>query len=206
MDGATSTPATRLTTTDHADVARAIQTVAAAFEHDPVLAWLIPPGRRRRLRAIERYFAIELARWGVRRHSYATAHQESVSIWYSPEEGVLQPGEIVSSLPQLLKTLGKRTLPAMRGISVIERERPTEPHWYLHGLGTRPEAQGRGLAAAVMQPGLAKAGAAGLGCYLEASHPLNVPFYERFGFTVQGSGRLPGGPEWWPMWRPPQDV
>jgi ribosomal protein S18 acetylase RimI-like enzyme len=43
---------------------------------------------------------------------------------------------------------------------------------------------------------------AGMPAYLEASNPTNVALYERQGFEVRGSFKLPGdGPEVFRMWR-----
>jgi L-amino acid N-acyltransferase YncA len=44
--------------------------------------------------------------------------------------------------------------------------------------------------------------AAGMPAYLEASNPANVALYERHGFEVRGSFKLPvAGPEVFTMWR-----
>jgi hypothetical protein len=38
--------------------------------------------------------------------------------------------------------------------------------------------------------------------YLESSNPVNVPYYQRFGFEITGDITLPnGGPKLIPMWR-----
>ena len=48
---------------------------------------------------------------------------------------------------------------------------------------------------------------AGLPAYLEASNSANVPLYQRYGFVVHGSFRMPeGGPEVVTMWRDPQPL
>ncbi len=51
-------------------------------------------------------------------------------------------------------------------------------------LGVAPEAQGKGLARAFLQPMIDRADAAGLPCYLETANGANIPFYERMGFHL----------------------
>ena len=53
----------------------------------------------------------------------------------------------------------------------------------------------------LLEPGLARADAEGLPCYLESSNPLNVGLYERHGFEVTREHHLPDGPLLTYMWR-----
>ena len=93
----------------------------------------------------------------------------------------------------------------LRGLSVIAQAHPHhERHWYLATLGTRAAAQGRGSARRAVDPILARADAAGLGCYLESSNVRNLSFYERLGFVVTGAIHVPDGPTLTPMWRAPR--
>ncbi|GAB7536601.1 GNAT family N-acetyltransferase [Burkholderia sp. 3C] len=55
--------------------------------------------------------------------------------------------------------------------------------WYLSILGVRPDARGRGLAQAMLEPTLARADRLGETCFLETFNPLSIPFYERLGFA-----------------------
>jgi GNAT superfamily N-acetyltransferase len=79
---------------------------------------------------------------------------------------------------------------------------PEEPHWYLPWIGVRPEAQGRGLGAALLRRGLARADRDGLPAYLEATNRRNAALYARHGFEALGTVNAPGYPEIIPMWRP----
>jgi hypothetical protein len=56
----------------------------------------------------------------------------------------------------------------------------------------------------LMEPGVARVDADGLGAYLETQRRANIPFYRRFGFEETGEIKLPDSPPLWTMWRPPQ--
>lgn len=87
-----------------------------------------------------------------------------------------------------------------------ERAHPQdEPHWYLEVLGIRPEHQRRGIGGRLMAPALERADEEGVAAFLETSDPANVPYYERFGFSVvEEVGLVPGGPPHVAMRRPPR--
>ena len=91
-----------------------------------------------------------------------------------------------------------------QGLGQIERVHPRAPHWYLAVIGTDPPEQGKGVGAALLDPILERCDREATGAYLESSKPENVPWYERFGFTVTGQIDLPDGPPLWSMWRDPR--
>ena len=70
----------------------------------------------------------------------------------------------------------------------------SQPHWYLWGLGVEPSSPHQGLGGLLIQPMpiLARAGRDGLPCYLETTNEVNVPFYQKHGFSVVGDGVVPG--------------
>ena len=99
---------------------------------------------------------------------------------------------------------------AMRRLGAINAAmhavHPTEPHWYLQGLGTDPPFQGQGRGSAVMRPVLARADAEGTPAYLECTKASNVAFYERHGFVVEetsdGRGNEERAPDHRLRWHP----
>jgi predicted N-acetyltransferase YhbS len=87
----------------------------------------------------------------------------------------------------------------------MKQHHPEEPHWYLAVIGSDTTVRGRGFGQALMRSRLDRCDAEHSPAYLESSKPENVPYYERFGFTVMGEIVLPnGGPPLWPMWRAPR--
>ncbi len=105
----------------------------------------------------------------------------------------------------LMRALGRH---AARGRAVddaLEAAHPEESHWYLSTIGTASHARGAGCGTALLKSRLDRIDAEHAPAYLESSKEENVPYYERFGFTVTGEIRIPrGGPTLSAMWREPQ--
>ena len=87
---------------------------------------------------------------------------------------------------------------------MMEEKHPSDPHYYLFFLGTRPEWQGRGIGSGLMTPVLETCDREHVPAYLEATSERNKALYLRLGFEVADEIRLPDGPTMWPMWRAPQ--
>jgi GNAT superfamily N-acetyltransferase len=190
------------------DISAISQVMARAFEDDPPFVWMLPDARSRR-RRLEILF-VTMLRWEVLPHG-------GVEVACSPDGGILgaalwlPPGRWRMSFTRQLLTLpsGLRVFWRRIGygsvfVDAAARVHPVDPHWYLHGIGVDPEAQGRGVGGALLRSRLDRCDAAGVSAYLESSKPANVPLYERFGFAVCGRLALPrGAPEVTPMWRCP---
>ena len=86
----------------------------------------------------------------------------------------------------------------------VESMIPDEPLWHLDSVAVKPRARGRGIGSALIEFGLERARAGGVGAFLETGNERNVPLYERLGFGVVEHEDAPGGgPHLWFMrWDP----
>lgn len=179
--------------------------LAAAFDDDPVISHLLPPGipqRRRRLTAFMRIGAAMALRRGT---LYTTPGWTGGAAWLPPRHWKATPSDMARSMPAATFALGTRVPRGIRTLNVLEGAHPTEPHWYLEAIGTHPDLRGTGLGRALIDPVLEICDRDGVPAYLESSKAANVSYYERFGFTVTGELTLPDdGPTLWPMWRDPR--
>jgi GNAT superfamily N-acetyltransferase len=178
--------------------------LARAFHDDPVMTWMFGERSASRLRRLRRFFRLEARRHGAHGRVLTSAHHEGAAFWAVPDRWRSTWPAVLRSLPVMVPALGPRLPRCLRGLELMERAHPREPHWYLAVLGTDPAHQGRGVGAALVDPVLAQCDAERLGVYLESSKERNIPYYQRFGFAVTGQIDLPEGPPLWPMWRDPR--
>jgi ribosomal protein S18 acetylase RimI-like enzyme len=180
-------------------------TLARAFHHDPVNTYFFSAERSRLARAERFYRVTVLERTCFPDGAvYAAGGWAGVAAWVAPGRAHKSLREQLRTVPELLR-IGGRDIPRqLRAVALMDRHHPREPHWYLWFLGVAPEAQGRGLGAALMEPALERCDAEGMPAYLDATTWSIRRYYERFGFEVTGELTLPGGPTMWPMWREPR--
>ena len=120
----------------------------------------------------------------------------AVAIWLPPGNTELTAGRMLrvgfGALPFKVGFAG--AVRFIRALSTAEKFRKAVggPHWYLMGIGTRPERQGEGLGSALMEIGTSQADAAGVPCYLETATESNVAFYSKRGFEVTGQADVLG--------------
>jgi predicted N-acetyltransferase YhbS len=79
---------------------------------------------------------------------------------------------------------------------------PKERHWHLGPLAVDAHLQGMGIGSKLMRVFCAKMDAAGEDAYLETDKPINVRFYERFGFEVVTEQDVIGVTNWFMLRRP----
>lgn len=177
-----------------------------AFTTDPVFGWILQGagGLEHRLTLAFTAFSVGAAR-KPSAQVLVTPERTAAAIWLPPGEWRVPVRDVVGQMPRLLRAYGTRSVRALKLLSVVEKQHPTEPHWYLEAIGTVPEARGQGIGPRVLTPVLEKCDAAGLPAYLESSNPRNIGFYERHGFVKMPLFALPNGcPVITPMWRDPR--
>lgn len=169
------------------------------------------PERRRRIRALAPFFRATVrdaipfgAVYGALGEGRDVV---AVAVWLPPGAFPWSARRKARATPEFLRVLVSypsafRTF--ARYGSNAERAHPHEAHWYLEVLGVRPEWQRQRLGRRLMEPVLDRADRDGRPCLLETADRANVPYYERFGFTVVDHDLplVPDGPTHVAMRRP----
>lgn len=191
-----------------ADLRELSRTLSRAFYDDPVTSWMLPDDKTRPAQLV-RLFAT------MTRHHHLTGGGVEVAedgpgigaaaLWDPPNRWQHSRWEELAMMPHFIRVFGLRSARARAVQELMKRMHPEEPHWYLAVIGSDPTVRGRGFGQALMRSRLDRCDAEYCPAYLESSKPENVPYYERFGFTVTREITLPdGGPPLWAMWRTPR--
>ena len=184
------------------DRPRLATVLARAFDDDPVMTWFFQERSRRDARN-RRFFGIRLRQLMPHGETYTVEGELGAAIWAEPERWRLSRLEEIRLTIAMLPAVWPRLAEVIEGLEAIDKVHPRAPHYYLAVLGTDPDAQGRGIGSALLQPTLDTCDRDGIPAYLESSKERNIDFYARHGFRVTGELELPDGPRVWSMWRDP---
>jgi ribosomal protein S18 acetylase RimI-like enzyme len=135
-----------------ADAPRLAQALAAAFQDDPVIAWIFPDQQRRRA-VLPAFIEFRLRKLAFPHDQvWMTADGAAAAVWLPPPgRWQLSRPQRLRLLPPLVRFLGLRTASVLRGLERMEERHPQDrSHWYLFILGTEPAVQGRGLGSALL--------------------------------------------------------
>jgi GNAT superfamily N-acetyltransferase len=179
-----------------------VETLSQAFHEVPIFGWFIPDDERR-AEILRSFFAATCEAqlpWG---EIHRSADGLAAAVWEPPGSRMpeAQAATLRARLPELLGEYG----PTMNEVGpLLARWRPTEPHYFLHFLAVRPEAQGRGYGSALLRPVLERCDAEGIPAYLDATSEDNRRLYERHNFVVLSEVTLRDSPPLWCMLREAQ--
>lgn len=190
---------TRVRTATSEDMPRAIAAIVTAFIADPParFAWPSAHDYLLHMPLATREFAGSCFEHGT---AYVCADCSGAALWLPP--GVEPDGEALEKMfratakPEHLEDL-------LATFEQMGQSHPREPHWYLPQIGVDPNAQGKGIGAALMEHALARCDKEQAVAYLEASKPQNIPFYKRYGFEATGEIQIGAAPRVTPMVRKP---
>ena len=182
------------------ELAQVSATLADALAADPIYEWLLPDKRR-----LRRLFAVELEQYVFPRgRVFTTDDFRGANLELPP--GGWEMAVPLSGAIALLRVFGTRLPRASRLQKFFERSHLQEPHYYVRTLGVATRFQGRGVGTALLRRTLDRCDQEGVPAYLEASTERSAALYERLGFVHLGELRVPDGPPFWPMRRPPVAV
>ena len=187
------------------DAARVTSVITRSFLDDPLVNWIVRQDRRR-VQRIARLVHTTVELFMPAGETSIERSGAGCALWVAPSASALSPWKTLRLMGMLGRVAGWRRLMAMAEFyRQFEQLAPAQPAYHLLYLAVAPEARGQGLATALMQPVLQRCDACGLPAYLENSRRVNLPLYERNGFTCTRTWRVAGnGPTLWCMYREPQ--
>ncbi len=193
------------------DLAVAGDAVARAFAEDPIAAFLYPRREGREKRVHSSFMPV--VRYGLKHGEVYTTAEEprGVAVWLPPPgrsgvnpSGLVEAGMLDGLFRNGLGAIWRAMLCSFE-MQRLDPDFTRTRSWYLWLLGVAPEWQSQGVASRLLAPVLAKADEQRLPCCLETATERAVRFYQRHGFEVTASGRVPfGGPQVWTMSRSPR--
>jgi len=198
---------TQIRTADFATEDRALVTeiIAGAFADDPLLNWIALQDARR-LQRIKRLVKTTVDLFMPEGITHIDAEGRGCALWVNPSAPGLTFLQTVRVIAMLGAVAGYRRLPAMMEFyRQFERLTPAEPAFHLFYLAVIPEARGRGIGSALLQPVLKRCDAECIPAYLENSSSANLKLYERHGFHLTRQWHITeSGPSIWCMYREPR--
>jgi ribosomal protein S18 acetylase RimI-like enzyme len=174
------------------------ETLALSFFDDPVVSWIVPDDSRRRELSPPLFAAI-VESYLSHDEVYDLPAGVSAAVWAPP--GAEEDEQLPDRFAEITAENVER---AFEVLGLMDEVHPSEPHYYLFLLGTRPDWQGQGIGSALMRPVLETCDCELVPAYLEATSERNRALYLRHGFEVTGEIRVPDGPTMWCMWRSPR--
>jgi GNAT superfamily N-acetyltransferase len=194
-----------------ADLPAAGDAVARAFAEDPIAAFLFPRREGREKRILSTFKPV--IRYGLQRGEVYTTRDEpcGVAVWLPPPGrgnmglvGLIQAGMLGGAWATGVGGAWRAMLCSFE-TGRLDPDMYRRRYWYLWLLGVAPEQQSQGIGSQLIAPVLAKADEQRLPCCLDTATERAVRFYQRHGFEVLGTGKVPaGGPQIWAMIRPPR--
>jgi ribosomal protein S18 acetylase RimI-like enzyme len=177
---------------------------ASAFIDDPLFDYMIRPGAGRTA-ALEMFFhGILAARDIPQGEVWMSSDGHACVAWLRPDAR-RTPGGIIQQLkwlPFFVRVYSlARFARAMAIVEAMDKNHPSEPHFYLTFIAVSPEYRGVGLGSRILKATLKQIDAAGMGAYVESSNPKNATFYERGGFVARKNIAPDGAPSLVAMWR-----
>lgn len=176
---------------------------ADAFSEDPVMRWMFgnPRAIQSALRVLARSVYVPLG------ESYLF-EDKGAAMWlpWGADNSPSKLNLVQFAIGQARFGAKGALKRAMTAGEVMEKNHPTERHYYLFTIGSTSAARGQGVGKSLLRPMLEACDREAMPVYLENSNPVNSGFYRAHGFErmAEPFQLAEGSPVMEPMWRAPQ--
>jgi GNAT superfamily N-acetyltransferase len=185
------------------DLGAVAETIALAFQNDPVWSWAFPDAAQRPAQ-FRRWWPLFVESALPHGWVWMAERASTVAVWTPPGVPELSH-EAERRIPPLLdELLGARAPIVLETLLRFEAAHPAdESHYYLSFVATHDDHRGHGIGERLLARNLELIDAEHMPAYLESSNPNNLARYERLGFRPRGEFVVgDGGPVVTTMWRP----
>lgn len=186
-------------TPERTELAQIVGVIARGMRDNPVHIAAFGDDPARRVRRISRLFNLVLPTVGTSLLTARRADGTIVGVLGMAPPGRCQPtmAQNLSLLPRMVGGIGPgATVRALRWVGAWGALDLAEPHWHLGPVAVDAGVQGQGIGSRLLERFCARMDAEQATAYLETDKPINVRFYERFGFRVVGELEVLGQPNW----------
>ena len=102
-----------------------------------------------------------------------------------PERKKMSPSVVFLELKLILFSIGVKNISrALKREKIISSHYPKSPIYYLWFIGVHPEFQNKGVGQKLLEEIVADASSMNRPVFLETSTLKNIPWYQKFGFSV----------------------
>ncbi len=178
---------------------KAAQLLGRGMQDNPIFLKVFQGDPDRRIAALTRMFAVVLDQYRKKGEVWGAFDKDTlVGVC-----ALLEPGRCQATVVEKLAYL-----PALwsGGLGLLyrvdrwqagwNRHDPQAAHWHFGPIAVDFHLRGKGIGTALMQAFCARMDAEQSMAYLEADKPVNVKFYQRFGFKVMEEDTTLGVPGW----------
>ncbi len=185
---------------DPSEIGGALGVISRGMRDNPIHVAAFGEDPERRKRSLRRLFGAAFSAMGLHEHMLVARGEDGriVGVMGMMPPGGCLPGPVqrLRMLPTLLRNGPRAAGRTMGWLGAWGKRDPEERHWHLGPVAVDAHLQGMGVGSKLMRVFSVQMDAAGEDAYLETDKPVNVRFYERFGFEVVGEEDVLGVPNW----------
>jgi GNAT superfamily N-acetyltransferase len=154
-----------------------------SFKDDPHLNWLLEESKnQRKLDILIQYVVDQTLRRG---EIYLSDSNDAVALWDFERDEKMSLHYIYRNLAFLMQIGIKPVMRILKSESIVHKNFIRFSRFcHLYMIGVLPEAQGKGVASALMNPTIQRMKERSIPLFLETANPRNVEIYKKKGFNI----------------------